>query len=189
MKTPAPTSPRRLASLRVVLSTGTPSGGQATVASGGASAGVSLGQGPRPGVSKRPSPRSRRQAWGAVLALSLLAACKSSTVTTRIGGANGPAELKKLQLVRFGWVRDLRRDPRTPWKIPQIRQVNPHRGGPCFPWCSRVRMRPISLASWMPSRARGSPGECQTRVSPFRWPVGRGDASPDHRCSPVADRG
>jgi len=29
----------------------------------------------------------------------------------------------------------------------------------------------------------------QTRVSPFRWPVGRGDASPDHRCSPVADRG
>ena len=28
-----------------------------------------------------------------------------------------------------------------------------------------------------------------TRVSPFRWPVGRGDASPDHRCSPVADRG
>ena len=52
------------------------------MASGGASEGVSLGQGPRPGVSKRPSPRSRRQAWGAVLALSLLAACKSSTVTT-----------------------------------------------------------------------------------------------------------
>jgi len=82
MKTPAPTSPRRLASLRVVLSRGTPSGGQATVASGGASEGVCLGQGPRPGVSNRPSPRSRRQAWGAVLALSLLAACKSSTVTT-----------------------------------------------------------------------------------------------------------
>ena len=35
----------------------------------------------------------------------------------RIGGANGPAELKKLQIVQVRWVRDLRRDPRTPWKI------------------------------------------------------------------------
>jgi len=24
--------------------------------------------------------------------------------------------------------------PRTPWKIPQIRWVKPHRGGPCFLW-------------------------------------------------------
>jgi len=29
----------------------------------------------------------------------------------RAGGANGPAELKKMQTSRFGWVRDLRRAP------------------------------------------------------------------------------
>jgi hypothetical protein len=52
----------------------------------------------------------------------------------RIGGAKVRRNSRNCRLSRFGWVRDLRRDPRTPWKLPQIRQVNPHRGGPCFLW-------------------------------------------------------
>jgi hypothetical protein len=53
-----------------------------------------------------------------------------------MGGAKGPAELKKMQILQ---VRLGTRSPSglpNALQIPQIRWVNPHRGGPCFPCAS-----------------------------------------------------
>ena len=53
--------------------------------------------------------------------------------------------------------------PRTPWKIPQIRWVNPHRGGPCFLPCFLWARRP----AWRTSSPRGSRRQGELAINYF----------------------
>jgi len=85
----------------------------------------------------RPSPSPSRHLLASLA--SPLAPWRSSPspshAAQQAAAADGSPSLAMLARSRGHRLRPhgcLRRDSRTPWKIPQIRWVNPHRGGPCL---------------------------------------------------------